>query len=373
MDRRPFVGERLLVAALMVTAFPALVQDATASPEASSSWMASDKATYSLVFDPQPYTVKTTTVDDQTIRYRAFKGIVYVSDPVDSGDESMDLFVPEDYYEGKVIGGYSVDSAPIFFTNAVGGYMPTEPSESDIESNPSSGMSVGLIAGAFANTTISPVDVVSGASPAVPGGFCGLGPGPNVISVALAKGYVVASPGCRGIIQNDVLCMDDALACIVDLKAAVRYLRYNDAVMPGDAEKIISNGTSIGGAISAILGVTGNSKDYEPYLKALGAADARDNVFAASCHCPTSGLDDVDMAYGWQLNGIDDYCSMVDVDATSTGQIAALALLKTLFPASSSDPDLQAVCTTIARYWHIRRSGDYDKEELFAWIAQICS
>lgn len=324
----------------MIAAFSALVQDATASPELSSSWKASDKAVHSLVFDQQPYSIKTTTVDDQTIRYRAFEGIVYVSDPVSSRDESMDFFVPEDYYEGRMIGGYSVDSAPIFFTNAMGGYMPTEPS--DLVANPSSGISVGLVASDFASTTISPVDVVSGASPAVPGGFCGLGPGPNAISVALAKGYIVASPGCRGIIQNDGLCADDILACIVDLKAAVRYLRYNDAVMPGDAEKIISNGTSIGGVISAILGVTGNSKDYEPYLKSLGAADARDDVFAACCHCPISGLEDVDMAYGRQLGGIDDYCSMVGVDAT------------------------------IARYWHIRRSGDYDKEEIFAWIAQIC-
>jgi acetyl esterase/lipase len=36
----------------------------------------------------------------------------------------------------------------------------------------------------------------------------------------------------------------------VDLKAAVRYLRYNDRIMPGDAEKIITSGTSAGVSLS---------------------------------------------------------------------------------------------------------------------------
>ena len=53
------------------------------------------------------------------------------------------------------------------------------------------------------------------------------------------------------------------------MKAAVRYLRYNDNKMPGRADRIISNGTSAGGAVSALLGATGNNKDYEPYWRKL--------------------------------------------------------------------------------------------------------
>lgn len=41
-----------------------------------------------------------------------------------------------------------------------------------------------------------------------------------------------------------------------------------------------------GGALSAIAGASGNSKDYEPYLEAIGAAKERDDIFAASCYCP---------------------------------------------------------------------------------------
>ena len=43
---------------------------------------------------------------------------------------------------------------------------------------------------------------------------------------------------------------------IVDMKAAVRYLRHNAGKLPGDTEKIISNGTSAGGALSTLIGAT---------------------------------------------------------------------------------------------------------------------
>ena len=102
----------------------------------------------------------------------------------------------------------------------------------------------------------------------------------NASLVALSRGYIVAAPGARGRTLKDEQgnYTGKAPAAIVDLKAAVRYLRSNDKNMPGNAERIISNGTSAGGALSALLGATGNNKDYEPYLKELGAANAKDDV-----------------------------------------------------------------------------------------------
>jgi hypothetical protein len=163
----------------------------------------------------------------------------------------MNFYVPE--------GIADTDSTnPIFFPNGVGGYNPALPGKPGPKMKP-------------------------GPPPPKP-----LEPeAPNTILVALSKGYIVASPGARGKTQD----YGRAPAGIIDLKAAVRYLRYNDANMPGDAEKIISNGTSAGGAMSSLLGVTGNNKDYEPYLKKVGAADARDDIFAASCYCPITNLD----------------------------------------------------------------------------------
>jgi hypothetical protein len=74
--------------------------------------------------------------------------------------------------------------------------------------------------------------------------------------------------------------------------------------MPGSAEKIISDGTSAGGALSALLGASGNNPLYEPYLEEIGAAPARDDIFAVIAFCPITDLDHADMAYEWLYNGL---------------------------------------------------------------------
>ena len=123
----------------------------------------------------------------------------------------------------------------------------------------------------------------------------------DTIVQALAHGYVVASAGaCTSALGK-------APAAIVDLKAAVRYLKYNDKYMPGNAEKIISNGTSAGGAMSVLLGATSDQKDYLSYLKKLGAAPTSDKIFAVLAYCPITDLDHADMAYEWQFNQIHNY------------------------------------------------------------------
>ncbi len=99
---------------------------------------------------------------------------------------------------------------------------------------------------------------------------------------ALARGWVVVLPGSRGrsTIGEDGAFTGKAPAAIVDLKAGVRYLRHNDPVFPGSAERIVSMGVSAGGAMSALLGASGNDPAFDPYLEAIGAADARDDIFA---------------------------------------------------------------------------------------------
>ncbi|MBP6468759.1 MAG: alpha/beta hydrolase, partial [Fusobacteriaceae bacterium] len=123
----------------------------------------------------------------------------------------------------------------------------------------------------------------------------------------------VAEPGARGRTTQDAngKYTGKAPADIVDLKAAVRYLHFNDSVMPGDANKIISNGTSAGGALSALIGGSGNNTDYEPYLKEIGAANGKDDIFAVSAYCPITNLDHADMAYEWMFNGINNYKKLV--------------------------------------------------------------
>jgi len=229
-----------------------------------------DASTYSLELDVAKYVTGTVLVNGVTMTYRAFENRVYVQQPVDVSYETINIYVPEAYFHDETVNGYSAKSAPIFLPNSIGGYMP--------------GPAGTLKSGPF-------------------------GDGPSVALVALSKGYVVAEPGARGRTLKDTSghYTGKAPAFIVDLKAAVRYLRHNKGVIPGDTEKIISNGTSAGGAASALLGASGDSNDYEPYLKALGAANEQDDIFAISAYCPITNLEHADMAYEWLFNGVNNY------------------------------------------------------------------
>ncbi len=94
----------------------------------------------------------------------------------------------------------------------------------------------------------------------------------------------------------------------VDLKAAVRYLRYNAEVLPCDTSRIFTFGFSAGGGVSALMGCSGDSKLYEPYLEEIGAAayDAEgetlsDTIFGSASWCPVTSFDTADASYEWMM------------------------------------------------------------------------
>jgi len=97
---------------------------------------------------------------------------------------------------------------------------------------------------------------------------------------------------------------------MVDVKAAIRYLRLNDRAMPGSAERIIVTGTSGGGGLTAVVAASGNSTDYLPDLAEIGATGVRgsgavatstlrDDIFAAVAYCPINNLGNADAGYEW--------------------------------------------------------------------------
>ncbi len=109
------------------------------------------------------------------------------------------------------------------------------------------------------------------------------------------EGLVYVHAGCRG---RDA----GAPAGVTDLKAAVRFLRYIDANMPGSCDNIFTFGMSGGGAQSALMGATGDSSLYEPYLTAIGAVSGVSDAVAGSmCWCPITNLDTADEAYEWMM------------------------------------------------------------------------
>lgn len=193
--------------------------------------------------------------DGKIVKYTAYTKLYFVTNVEDSTYQYMNIFVPEG----------ATQQSPIFLRTTIGGYM-----ESQAEM-PQAGDASGR---------------------------------------ALEEGYVLVIPGSRGRMSTVkkgkvTVYTGRAPKALLDLKAAIRYLRHFDSIIPGDAERIITDGTSAGGAMSSLMGATGNNPAYDKYLKAMGAADERDDVFASVCYCPITDLDHADMAYEWLYGNTD--------------------------------------------------------------------
>ena len=132
------------------------------------------------------------------------------------------------------------------------------------------------------------------------------------ISEYLKAGFIYVYAGCRGRDNGEnadgAKFEGGAPWGVADLKAAVRFLRYNKAMLPGNMDAIFSFGHSGGGAQSAVLGASGDSKLYIPYLDEIGAAindedgnEISDAIAGAMCWCPITSLDASDAAYEWMM------------------------------------------------------------------------
>lgn len=160
----------------------------------------------------------------------------------------------------------------------------------------------------------------------------------NQTGAAFKAGYVVVSAGTRSRSLQDMngAYVGHAPAVVVDAKAAIRYLRYNDAAMLGTTNRILITGTSGGGGLSVAISASGNSPDYFPYLYAIGAAgvtyDAqsgayasslKDDVFGTVAYCPITDLNNADAAYEWLYN-----TTRYELGTYSAAQLAASDWLK---------------------------------------------
>ena len=275
---------------------------------------ASASSRNSLVFDKSNYTVKSKTVSGtgrgtKTVKYRYYEAIPYVASPIDVTYQALNVSVPIEI-NGKVI---DAAHAPILFDINVGGYTSSPVSGASGASS-SGGSTPGATPGTNSGGPPSG-SPPTGASP--PGASSSAGPGIGVApgqgttvngaggmvdngDLALAAGWVCVSPGCRGRDnERDGRYFGKAPAAIVDLKAAVRYVRYNKGRLPGNSDWIVASGGSAGGALSTLLAASGDSPMYDSYLTPLGAADVSDAIFASASYSPITDLDHADMAYEW--------------------------------------------------------------------------
>jgi hypothetical protein len=287
----------------------------------SSSSSTSANTTSSLTFDTSSYTTKTKTVNTgsgtRTVKYRFYRNNVYVRRPVNYKYQSLNVSVPVEI-DGKAV---DATSAPVMFAINVGGYTSSSSWGATAQGGGASG---GSFAGGFGSSSqggapggASGTPPTGGTTGGAPGGSGGASPGGSSVGagssmssyytsyddgeMALAHGYVVVEPGCRGrdLKSSDGTYYGKAPTMIVDLKAAIRYLRYNKGKIPGNLDWIITSGGSAGGALSALVAASGNSPLYDADLTALGAADTADNVFLSASYSPITDLDHADMQYEW--------------------------------------------------------------------------
>ena len=225
---------------------------AVAAAAVAGGMTAQAKDFEALRLNPSGGTQATLTMPSgEKVSYTAYEGNYYVTNVEDSVYQTLNIYVPEQLRSG--------DETPIFLRTYIGGYM------------------------AATAKTPSATDATGR---------------------ALKEGYVVCIPGSRGANstverKGKTVYTGKAPNGLLDLKAAIRYLRFNDAVIPGSAERIIIDGTSAGGAMSSLVGATGDRPEYDKYLSEMGAAPTSDKVFASVCYCPITDLNHADMEYEW--------------------------------------------------------------------------
>ena len=274
----------LLLAALMVCSMAACGAQGTNENPASDNEVSQTK-TEDVVTNLSKIDMSKWEYNaDDNVYYQI--GISYCETPADSSYETLAVFVPGDYFSGTENGdgtytceinpdasvsGYSAKTAPIVMPIETPGYT--------------------------AQTALTSY---------------------TSLTEYMEAGLVYVHAGCRG---RDA----GAPAGVADLKAAIRYLRYTDEDTPGDAERIFVFGMSGGGAQSAVVGASGDSDLYTPYLEQIGAVQGvSDAVYGSMDWCPITNLDSADEAYEWMM-GVTRSGLSEDEQAISDAMAAAFA------------------------------------------------
>ena len=224
------------------------------------------------------------TLDNAAWRYDATGdvyyqlGLSYAATPQASDYETVGIYVPGAYFTGTD-NGNGTYTATINASGAVGSFT------------------------AATAPTVFPVNTPGYSAQKPPSEYSY-----DTIKAYVEAGFIYVPAGLRGKDSNSQTYSGNAPWGVTDLKAAVRYRRYNAASIPGDAAKVYVFGHSGGGAQSAVAGASGDSGLFAPYLAALGAATTdtsgkalSDAVAGAMCWCPITTLDSANAAYEWNM------------------------------------------------------------------------
>lgn len=220
--------------------------------------------------------------EDNNVYYQL--GLTYCLDPATTAYESLAIFVPGDFFTGEQNG--DTYKCTINSKGVVGNFTPsTAPILMPINTG-----------------TLSPQ-----ASP-TKYGYDGLSPYLDAGCIYVYAGFRGRSAGYDSSSGQDELYPGGSPWPLVDLKAAVRYLRYNAESLPCDSSRIFVFGFSAGGGLSALLGSTGNAEAYKSYLDSIGAAEytakgvtISDAIYGSASWCPTTSFDTSNESYEWMM------------------------------------------------------------------------
>ena len=125
-------------------------------------------------------------------------------------------------------------------------------------------------------------------------------------STYAAEGYINVACGNRGKqdsytdADGNTVYTGDAPSCLVDQKAAARFVKYNILLgnLPGSVDYWVSTGGSGGGAHAAMFAATSNNPDFYDYQIEVGAVGVYRNTDGTYCTTVTINGEEVELSDG---------------------------------------------------------------------------
>ena len=198
-----------------------------------------------------------------------------------------------------------------------------------------------------------------------------------------SEGYINVSCGNRG--KNDTATDEsgneyytgDAPSCLVDQKAATRFVKYNILLgnLPGSTQYWVSTGGSGGGAHATMFAATSDSSDFYDYQIAVGSVgvyvnedgtydttvtidgvtyDLSDGAWGAVAYSPITSLYEADMAMAFE------YYMDSDYDFNTSFQKQMAKYLSEEYMTYINDQNLSVKESDV----ELDINGDGDKEDI---------
>ena len=253
--------------------------------------------------------------------------VIAVTNPVIENEEGVSVCVPGAYVTGIDTDGDGVaDVTAETVTEAVKGSLVIDYEATITSTN-----------GQTYTAATAPVILNTGAA--------GYGNSSNTTAATTyaAEGYINVACGNRGKqdsytdAEGNTVYTGDAPSCLVDQKAAARYVKYNILLgnLPGSVDYWVSTGGSGGGAHAAMFAATSNHPDFYDYQIEVGAVGVYKNADGSYSTTVTIDGEEVELSDGaWGCVAYSAITSLYEADM-------ALAFEYTLNTGFSYNTDFQ--------------------------------